>query len=430
MKKGLIKGAGLSLCAMLLLAGCSCNKDTVKDTSANISNPTGTIVSGLKEDVKSITLKEIYDELKASKGNSEAANKLLETVSELVLSDPKWRERYDAKIEEEMNKLIDDYKVDGVFSEELLVKTLNSHLYNVTCENNTYGPTYDSKGKINKYMLCNYEDYENKVLKLNVLTELLKEKYVYDKVMKDKTNILTTKKARLVEYVAISYSGSEEEGEVVDHIVEAIKSLTAENSTTTLESISNTWKEKKVADLLEKFEKINTKEDADGSIIKDFTDTFNRTAKEGYDIKEQEIYDVKSYDKVVITSDKNDILNATLIEKILSENVLSETANKTFKAKNNAYYLVAPWAGNSIDSSDIRIKDAANSKYYIIKVDVINNESSDDLVYEAVKVLATNSSLVSDSVNFYLEQYKDSIKVYDEEIYTYLKTQYEDIFVG
>ena len=40
---------------------------------------------------------------------------------------------------------------------------------------------------------------------------------------------------------------------------------------------------------------------------------------------------------------------------------------------NGSYYLVAPWAGNSIDSSDIRIKDSTNSKYYIVKVDVINN---------------------------------------------------------
>jgi len=430
MKKRLIKGAGLSLCAMLLLAGCSCNKDTVKDTTANISNPAENILSGLKEDVKSLTLKAIYDDLKASNGNSAAANKLLEIVSELVLSDTKWKSRYDAKIKEKMDQLIENknYQIDGVFSEELLVKTLRSHLYNVTCENNTYGPTYDSEGKVDKYMVCNYEDYINKALKVSALTELLNEKYVYDKVMQDKANILSTKKARLVEYVAISYADSEEEGEVIDHIVEAIKSLTDENSTTTLESISDSWKEKEIADLLEEYKKINTKEDGTGSIIKDFTNNFDRTAEEGYEIKKQEIYDVKSYEKIVITSDKNDILNATLTEKILSENVLSVTANKTYEI-NGSYYLIATWAGNNVDSSDIRIKDSTNSKYYIVKVDVINNESSEDLVYEAVKVLATNTTLVSDSINYYLEQYKDSIEVYDEEIYTYLKTQYADIFV-
>ena len=72
---------------------------------------------------------------------------------------------------------------------------------------------------------------------------------------------------------------------------------------------------------------------------------------------------------------------------------------------NNSYYLVAPWAGNNITSSDMRIKDSSNSKYYIIKVDVINKDTTDaDAVYEAVKVLAKNTTLVSDSVKYYLEK--------------------------
>ena len=51
------------------------------------------------------------------------------------------------------------------------------------------------------------------------------------------------------------------------------------------------------------------------------------------------------------------------------------------------------------------------------------------MVYDAVKVLSTNTSLVGNSLNYYLEKYKDSISVHDEEIYVYLKTQYSDIFV-
>ena len=193
--KKIFKGAGLSLCAMLLFAGCSCNKEK-SDTKANISNPTATVVSGLKEDVDSITLQEIYDELKAEKGNDVTANKLLEMVAELVLADEKWQKRYDAKIEEKLMELTDadEYKIDGTFNEELLVKTLRSQLYNVSCQNGTYGPTYDSNGEIDKYMVCDYTDYINKALKISTLTELLNEKYVYDKVMVDKKNILTTKR--------------------------------------------------------------------------------------------------------------------------------------------------------------------------------------------------------------------------------------------
>lgn len=424
----IIKGAGLSLCAMLLLAGCGKNDDV--DTKANINNGTNEILSGLKDGVKSITLQSIYDDLKASQGNATAANKLLEIVSQKVLSDATWQARYDAKVEERLAKLKDsaDYKVDGVFSEELLVKTLNSQLYNVTCENNVYGPTYTADDEIDKYMVCNYDNYVEKALKLDVLTELLKEKYVYDKVMKDKTNILTTKKAREVEYISIGYSGDEEEGEVIEYIAAAITRLSEENSTETLEKIAEGWIEKEIADLDERYKKINTADDSNGSILSEFTNSYTQSAKKGYDQKVEEIYNASNNERVIITSDSKDILNTTLVERLLSENILTDSAKKTLKI-NGSYYLVAPWAGNNVTSTDIRIKDSSNSKYYIVKVDVINSESSADLIYDAVKVLATNTTLVSDSVNYYLEQYKNDIKVYDEEIYTYLKTQYGDIIV-
>lgn len=427
--KKILKGAGLSLCAMLLLAGCSCNKEK-KDTKANISNPTETIVSGLKEGVDSITLQKLYDDLKSSKGNELAANKLLEIVADLVLTDAKWQDRYDAKVEKKLLELVntDSYKVNGTFSEELLVKTLKSQLYNVTCENNIYGPTYTNDNKVDKYMVCNYTDYVNKALKINVLTELLNEKYVYDKVMVDKTNILTTKKARMVEFVSIGYSGDEEEDKVISYISESIAKLSETNSTVDLEKIATSWTDKKIEELNEKYNKINTIDDKNGSILSEFTNAYTQTAEKGLELKKQEIYNNSNYNKVAITSDSSDILNTTLVERLLSENVLSANAKKTIQI-NGSYYLVAPWAGNNITSSDIRIKDSTNNKYYIVKVEVINNESSEDLIYDAVKVLATNKTLVSDSINYYLEQNKNNINVYDEEIYTYLKTQYSNIFV-
>ena len=163
--------------------------------------------------------------------------------------------------------------------------------------------------------------------------------------------------------------------------------------------------------------------------MQEFTYGYTMSADDGKKLKEKEIYEIKNYDRTIITGDKNDILNTTLVERILSENVLSATANKTVELEDGNFYLVGPWAGNNVTSADIRIKDATNKKYYIVKVDVINNQSRDDLIYEAVKVLATNTSLVSDSFNYYLEQNKDKINIYDEEIYTYLKTLYPDIFV-
>lgn len=427
MKKSL-KGIGLSLCALLVLAGCSNkNDDSIK---ANIKNGEGSIVSGLTEGTKNITLQAIYDDLKAEVGNEKAADKLIEIVASAILSDAKWQARYDAKIEERLMKLAEsaDYKVNGQFNEELLVSTLKAGLYNITCGTSepVYGPTYKDSEKVvvDKYLLCDYSDYADKVLKMDVLEEIMKEKYVYDKVFVDKTNILTTKKTRLVEYISFDTANED----AFKFMTEAVAKLAAENSTETLETIAKSWEEKLIADIENSYSKIGTKDDSNGTKLQEFTNGYKYSKEEGLRLKKQAVYNTDYYSRVIINSDNKSVLNTTLVERILSENVLDQDAEKTFKI-NDSYYLVSPLAGGVIDADDIRITDKTNSKYYLVRVEVVNSESSEDLIYDAVKVLATNTSLVSDSINYYLEENKNNISVHDEEIYAYLKTQYKDIFV-
>ena len=433
MRKSL-KRMALSLCSVLLLAGCSCNKENEDiNIKANINNGDVTVLSGLKEKVENVTLQQIYDDLKANHGNKYAANKLLEIIAEQELADPKWQERYVAKMEEKLLEMAKgtDYQVNGVFNEELFVKSLESQLYTVTCENG-YGPTYKDveidglvveDASIDKYLLCDYVDYEERALKVQVITELLNEKYIYDKVLEDKANLLSTKKARLVEYLSIISS----ESESFEFITDAVKQLSEENSQITLLDVEKQWVEKLEEDIKAKYDKINTKDDSNGSTMQDFTNGYKYSKEEGLRIKVSAIEASSYYEKKVITSDNKSILNDTLVEKILSENVLDSKAEKTIKI-NGSYYLVSPLAGSNIDVNDIRITDTANSKYYLVKVDVIDS-IEDEEAYEAVKVLATNSTLVGDSISYYLEKNKNNISVHDEEIYAYLKTQYSDIFV-
>lgn len=424
------KFKGLGLCAVLLLACCSCSKtdDSVK---ANINNGNETIVSGLKGDVKNTTLQQLYDSLKANKGNELANDKLIEIIGELeLLNDTTWKARYDARVEDKLIELAksSDYEIDGVFSEELLVETLRSKLYSISCD--SYGPTYDNDNKyiIDKYMLCDYTDYVNKEIKVSVIKELLNEKYVYDKVMKDKKDILTSKKIRFVEYISID---STKEG-VANWLSSEIEKLAADNSTYTLESIKDAWVDKLVDEINEEYSKIGTSDDANGSIFKDYTNGFEYDKSHGLDLKIQNVYDGVYYEKATISNNNKSILNTTLIEKLLDKDVLSDTRDLTIEI-NGSYYLVNPLADSSITSKDIKIKDAENSKYYIIKVSLPTYEESEintsSDVYEAVKILANETTLVSDSLNYYLENNKFNIKVHDEEVYEYLKTQYPSIFV-
>ena len=84
-----------------------------------------------------------------------------------------------------------------------------------------------------------------------------------------------------------------------------------------------------------------------------------------------------------------------------------------------------------------RLAFISTKKYYIVCVETLptyadlsdQEKETNEKVYEAVKLLATNTSLVSDSTKYYLEQYKNVISVHDEEVYNYLKAQYSSIFV-
>lgn len=330
MKKTL-KFIGTSLCGIALLTGCNNNKEN-DEIKANINNGSENVFDGLKEGTTNVTLQDIYDSLRENSANQLVADKLVEIIAEKVLSDDIWKQRYNKKIEEKILEMAksDSYKdSNGVFSEELLVKTLKSQLYNVTCEVDNYGPTYTDSTKtvIDKYTLCNYDEYAEKALKVEVLEELLKEKYVYEKVLKDKPTLIDTKKTRYVEYITLD--GSKENA--FEFLTDSVEKLKAENSSTTLETIKDEWVEKLIEEVEKKYEKINTIDDKDGSILKEFTNEFNYSKEEGLRLKKKDVYESDYYVAKAINNDNKDILNTTLVERILSDNVLEDSAKKTIK---------------------------------------------------------------------------------------------------
>lgn len=419
--KKIRRGLGLSLCAVLLLAGCSCSNEEDSSVKANISNGDVKLVTGAGEDAKVYDLQAVYDQLKSTAANEVVADKLIEILGDNILfsdaNDPTWKTRYDAKVIEKLEAMTKEsaYMLNGEFSEELLKTTLNYQLYDITCtdgEDLTDGV---------ESLKCDYTNYVNKALKVDIINELLKEKYVYDEVLKNKTNLFTSKKVRYVEYLAIDSSNEDAQ----KFIEEAIEKLIAENSTETLKTIAESWEAKLVADLTKKYETLNTSEDASGSTMQDFTNSYTYDPSVGYEIKKKAIEDVNYYEESIVTSDNKGILNTTLIERILSENIVKENVSDKTHKINGKYYVVNPLADSSIDEKDIIIK--ADGKYYLISVEVLTKES--DRSYEAVKVLATNSTLVNEYLNYYLEQSKEIISVHDEEVYEYLKTLYPTIFV-
>lgn len=420
--KNIFNKVSLPLCAMLLLAGCSCSKDNDDSVKANITGGDVKLVTGAKDGAKKYSLQDVYDSLKSTYANDVAADKLIEIVGDLVLfaddKDGTWKARYDAKIEEKLEALVNDgnYKLNGKFNEELLKITLNSQVYNVTCAvGEDLTPKVDG-------LDCDYSTYVQKVLKVSVIEELLKEKYIYDKVLEDKENLFATKKVRLVEYLTIDSTNAD----ALDFVHEWVGKL-ADDETVTLAKIAEAWEDKLIADLDEQKAKIGTNQDANGSIMKDFTNGYLYSVGEGYKLKKEAIENASYFESTIITNDSKDILNSTLTGRILSDNIIVETGttNKSYEIKGN-HYVVNPLADANINERDIVIKDTTNNKYYLIRVDIVTKTSSN--AYDGIKVMAKNNTLVSDYLNYYLEKNKDSISIHDEEVYEYLKTLYPTIF--
>ena len=423
------KVLGLSLCAALMFLGCGCSKDDNKVT-VGVTDGDKNIVDGLSEGVKNVTVQQLFDDLKEQYGNDYAANKLIEIIANKVLSNETWLTRYNKKIDDKLMELVEKKEYadnKGNFDEKRLVMDLQSKLYKITSDDETvYGPVVEDGETIN--LTWDYSDYINKELRLDVLQELLNEKYIYDEVLENNSNILTSKDARVVEYIAIS----SEEDDAWEFLNTWSEKLIAGEAT--LKDIETEWKKKLSQNIIDEFEKIGTSEDGDGSILDDFTNEYAYTKEVGKELKLKEVEDKEYYHDVVITSDSNDILYSTLVERIQSDNVLEDSAYKTVDI-HGSRYVVSPLAGSNVSKNDIRITDTENKLYYIIKVDVfdkledVQEVEKDSKTYRAVEVLAKNSNLVSDSLNYYLEQYKTDISVHDEEIYNYLSIRFKDIFV-
>ena len=205
MRKGLKVLSTSLLLSALFVTGCSCSKDD-KTNVSRIENSEDKILTNLKNGASDYSLLDIYNALIASDaGNKAVANKLLEIVAnevlELNVSTSVWKGRYDNLVKERLEELAksDTYKVKGEFSEEHLKDSLLADGYSITCPT---GVTYGSEDDL----ACDYSDYVNEVLKADILSTLIKEKYIEKVVLEERKNVLTNKKIRDVEYVTISSS--------------------------------------------------------------------------------------------------------------------------------------------------------------------------------------------------------------------------------
>jgi len=436
MRKNGFKILSMSLLlSSLCLAGCSCSNE--KPNASEIKD--GDILSGLTKDASDYSLLDIYNAVIASDaGNKAVANKLVDIVATKILkideptAEGSKKAEYDALVEEKLKELKKDtkYFVNGKFVESLLVEALQAEGYDVEAGD--------------------YTDYVDRVIRVEVLSQLLKERYIDEETLKNSKTTVTNKKIREVQYISVSSSiestykdyKTGEGDEKVDVDVDArdfmqsiVDAVAAEK--TTDEDISFDEYVKEIKAVLEgaiqaEVDKITNAEDYSQELAAKYTANYTRSVDEGQQERLKEIEDLVFNKSEVISSDsdKSAIISETITNRLLN---LTDPANEPKRAIKigDWYYLVSLNAGTTVDENDILLTETTDSSTYtysIVRFKVINADNYEQNKDAVCKVLAEKSTLANNALSHYLKQYKNNITINDDTVYKYLKTLYPDVF--
>lgn len=442
MRKGLKVLSMSLLLSTLFVAGCSCNKDDKANVS-RMDNSGDALLNGLSDQASNYTLLDVYNALIANNnGNTAVANKLVEIIAEEVLefknNEKPWKGRYEALVKEKLQEVAeaDTYLVKGEFSEQYFVESLRADGYNITCANNVEYGTPNS-------LKCDYTAYINKNIRVDVLSTLLKQKYILEETLEERKNVLTNKKIRDVEYFTITSSlDSEYEDFSARDFIRGVKDRIAKKEVVNFSGENGI--EKELKDKLKEIvkaekDKIGTSSDYSQSIAAEYTNNYTQDVSVGYNAKLDAIDEVEYAFSKLISSDSEDasVVSASITSTLLS---ITDPDSDDFKRKvvsvndgtNTYYYLVNANAGATVDASDVLLSETSDSSAYtysIVRFRVINADTTDETdIYNAVKLLASESTLGNGALAHYIEEKKDVISVYDDEVKAYLQTLYPDLF--
>ena len=447
MGKGLKVLSVSLLLSTLLLAGCSCNKEDKKNVS-RIENNQDALLGNLTDETSEYTLQDVYNALIASDaGNKAVADKVIEFVGNEVLklndNTSEWKVRYDALVKEKLQAKAESVSlVQGEFSEKFMIEELKADGYKITCPT---GVTYGTP----ENLACDYTDYVNKSIKLDVISTLLKEKYILDESIKNRKNLLTTKNIRDVEYFTIS-SSLESDSTYKDKLnvrefMRSLRDKIADGEVVDFNVVEEDFR-KELRDLVKvEYDKIGTADDYSQSLASTYTNKFTQSAEVGYNAKLDTINDTEfAYDKMIGSdSDASAVVNASITSTLLSitnptdESFATKVVPVTDANDNVYYYLVSANAGTNASEEDVLLTEAVTDSsgniqsytYSVVRFRVINSDSTDAAdIYKAAKLLASESTLASGALAHYVKEYKDKISVYDDDVYTYLSSLYPDVF--
>ncbi len=404
-----------------VVCGCSCDKKEI-DTYANVSNQGETVNSGKGVN---LTVGNIYDYIREN-GNDVISKNIMKMVmkNELDFSNSEVEELYKKYLNEKFKTSFIDsgsYDFYGEFNEALLVKYLQSEMYNISCPE-SYVSYLDQN-----YFKCDYSDYIEKELNYDIYLKMLKIKYIIE----EKSNLITKSEGRLVEYYSVKKTsttiGNDVETrktleEKIKTMEENYGSTDASISIKSLKDIAKIDQDAALDEITKELKYISTSDDTSFKYLTKYTTcgTKKCTIEEGEIYQRKLIMDKEYYvSKTVINTDTA-ILFESAREVLFGNNI----EDYLYKIGDDTFLMSPAYENNGIKNiNDIILYDSATSTYYVAKVKII--DGTDESSFEDKALIA---EMLLDSVteknvfSYYFDE--TEIEIYDKQIREYFISKY------
>ncbi len=390
--KNMKKLAGLALAASTLV-GCT-------STINGLVGGDDPILTGAGEDVIVAELQELYEDAYATVGKTALVNQILVRIAELEIAEDTTRDAayINGRIDEKLLTAAksSSYKVDNVFSEERFVLTLRNQGYII--------PTPTSYSTDSAVLNADYSDYKTRKLRQDVLLEILNEEYVLDEY----ATLFEITEIREVEYIYIDAATIVLNDEI-NQIQSYINDIRADGNAN-LEDFADAWKDYKKNEIDVEAARIGTAADESKSIESKYTNSNSYTIAYGVERAKALIDNAEYYvNKVIINTDAT-------FSTTVKNNLFASTVASTLISIGDHHYLPSPNNAQSIYVAD-------NSRHYVIRVNVIDENSPLADKQEAAIVLAKTKLTTSTVVLHYLEKY--SVSIHEQDLYDYIKESYD-----
>lgn len=390
---------------MKKLAGLTLLATTLVGCTATINNVVGAddpILSGAADDVIVTELQELYEDAYTAAGKATIVNQILLRIAELEIANDATRsasyinERIADKLE--AVAISSTYKVDYVFSEERLVTTLRNQGYSIP------QPTSFSS---DAYALnADYSDYIARKLRPEVMLEILNEEYVLDEY----ATLFETTEIREVEYFYLD-SATIVKNDEVNQIQNYINTIRATgNEDQNLEEFADLWKTYRKNEIDLEAAKIGTTNDTTKSIEAKYTNSNSYPVAYGVERAKANIDSTNYYVKKVILS------TDSTFSTVVKDKLFASTVASTLITIGEHTYLPSPNNSTSIYLAD-------NTRHYVVRVRIIDENSTTADKQEAAKVLAKSKLTTASVILHYLEKY--SVSIHEEDLYDYIKETYD-----